>query len=187
MNTHDLTKREFCDVIGTPIVALLDPPCLDLAVIPEMSPLSRSNFLMGTDIVDSDVEDDGMSSEERRLDQSTSTLYAELMEVDESHVTRSSRPKLRDWLLAFYSEHNRCKIDEIDTIMERYKGREASFVRNLEKKYAPPRYKVRKAQRLCCNYSRLLTLRRFRKHSTRQFFCRRTHHGSLGQACVQHR
>mmetsp|Transcript_36953 Transcript_36953/g.124921 ORF Transcript_36953/g.124921 Transcript_36953/m.124921 type:complete len:179 (-) Transcript_36953:313-849(-) len=131
MNTHDLTKREFCDVIGTPIVALLDPPCLDLAIIPEM----------GTDIVDSDVEDDGMSSEERRLDQSTSTLYAELMEVDESHVTRSSRPKLRDWLLAFYSEHNRCKIDEIDTIMERYKGREASLVRNLEKKYAPPRYK----------------------------------------------
>ena len=102
--------------------------------------LSQLHCMKHDAACNSDFEDDGMSSEEKRLDQSASTLFTELLEV-ESRVASWSRPRLKGWLLAFYLEHNRSKIAEIDAIMEKYKGREVSLVQRLERKYAPPWYK----------------------------------------------
>jgi hypothetical protein len=84
-----------------------------------------------------DDDDDGLACEERRLDRSASTLLDELMDV-EDRCRGWSRPKLKGWLLAFYTEHNAAKIDDIDAIMKKYEGREPVLVRKLEKKYAPP-------------------------------------------------
>ena len=40
-------------------------------------------------------------------------------EFERYRVRGWSRPKLKGWLLAFYSEHNASKIGEIDAIMKR--------------------------------------------------------------------
>ena len=44
--------------------------------------------------------------------------------------------ELRRVLFEFYSKHNPDKLDTIDKILATYKGKEASLIRSLEKKYA---------------------------------------------------
>ncbi|KAJ1452047.1 hypothetical protein M885DRAFT_528078 [Pelagophyceae sp. CCMP2097] len=45
---------------------------------------------------------------------------------------------MRDWVVAFYAEHNPEKLQSVDFILSKFAGKENELVRQLEEKYAKP-------------------------------------------------
>eukprot|EP00947_MAST-08B_sp_MAST-8B-sp1_P003660 g3660.t1 len=61
-------------------------------------------------------------------------------------ASSSSQPSYREQLEALYEVHNPDKLDTIDALLKKYKGKERSLIRKVKKKYAKKKKKTDKEE-----------------------------------------